>query len=71
MDFMGVEPFNQGWVCPKCGRVYSPTTPMCYYCGNAVTSNFTSRIVSPQEDKKSSGNPPGVDEVTICGGRDK
>ena len=23
----------QGWVCPKCGRVYSPTTFMCYYCG--------------------------------------
>lgn len=23
----------QGWICPKCGRVYSPTTFMCYYCG--------------------------------------
>lgn len=23
----------QGWVCPKCGRVYSPTTSMCGYCG--------------------------------------
>lgn len=23
---------NQGWECPKCGRVYSPTTPMCFYC---------------------------------------
>lgn len=29
---------NYGWVCPKCGSVYSPTTPMCQYCyrsGNA------------------------------------
>ena len=24
----------RGWVCPKCGRVFSPTTPMCYYCGS-------------------------------------
>lgn len=27
-------PAPQGWVCPKCGRVYSPYTPMCLYCGN-------------------------------------
>lgn len=24
----------QGWRCPGCGRYYSPTTPMCFYCGN-------------------------------------
>ena len=24
---------QQGWQCPICGRVYSPFTPMCYYCG--------------------------------------
>lgn len=24
----------QGWECPKCGRVYSPNTPMCMYCCN-------------------------------------
>ena len=24
----------QGWICPICGRVYAPMTPMCFYCGN-------------------------------------
>ena len=23
---------RQGWICPKCGSVYSPDTPMCYKC---------------------------------------
>lgn len=26
------ETINYGWVCPKCGRVYSPSTIMCSYC---------------------------------------
>lgn len=25
---------QQGWICPKCGRVYSPYTPMCKFCHN-------------------------------------
>lgn len=28
---------NYGWVCPKCGRVYSPFTMMCPYCKDAVS----------------------------------
>ena len=27
-------PPQRGWQCPLCGRVYSPTTMMCFYCGN-------------------------------------
>lgn len=23
---------QKGWECPKCGRVYSPITPMCLSC---------------------------------------
>lgn len=31
----------QGWVCPKCGRVYSPMTPMCFYCGGEQASTIS------------------------------
>jgi hypothetical protein len=31
----------QGWECPKCKRVYSPTTSMCFYCPNRVTTGTT------------------------------
>lgn len=39
-------PFGQhGWICPKCGRVYSPTTPMCLFCKKetSVASNLSDR----------------------------
>ena len=32
---------QQGWQCPICRRVYSPTTPMCYYCGNEKYTTST------------------------------
>ena len=30
----GMQAYPTGWVCPKCGRVYSPITPCCFYCGD-------------------------------------
>ena len=30
---------NKGWQCPICGRVYSPITPMCFYCGRKELKN--------------------------------
>lgn len=43
---------SQGWQCPICKRVYSPTTPMCMFCGGeqkiTTTTSFTtaSRLVN-------------------------
>lgn len=34
---------QHGWICPKCGRVYSPYTYMCMYCGGGDTS-YTARV---------------------------
>ena len=40
---------RQGWICPKCGRVYAPDTAMCFYCnGNnhvmpATTTTTTTK----------------------------
>ena len=42
----------QGWVCPKCGRVYSPMTPTCFHCGGGsyITTDKTTPIHSPTSD---------------------
>ena len=38
---------QQGWQCPICKRVYSPTTLMCLYCGNyEETTTTTTTIVN-------------------------
>lgn len=42
----------QGWRCPECGRVYSPTVPMCFYCSNKETTIQTDKTtVIPFDDK--------------------
>lgn len=32
----------EGWRCPKCGRVYNPSIPMCFYCSNNESTFQTS-----------------------------
>lgn len=40
---------QQGWICPKCGRVFSPFTMMCPYCkGNDETK--TSNLPNQGKD---------------------
>ena len=48
--------WQKGWECPKCGRVYSPWTDMCHYCGNgqAVTLNTYTTTVNEHTYKGSS-----------------
>lgn len=37
---------QQGWQCPICKRVYSPSTLCCFYCGaeSKVTTSTSARI---------------------------
>ena len=65
----------QGWECPKCKRVYSPTTTMCAQCpiqtstGTSIgiaglgTTSSTSFTHEFESDKKSSSKT----KCKICG----
>lgn len=46
-EFSGCQ---QGWQCPICKRIYSPITPMCYYCGNCDTVTTNKIIINPKVD---------------------
>lgn len=39
---------QQGWICPKCGRVYSPFTQMCLYC-KPNTNTISNTTVSEEK----------------------
>lgn len=32
---------QQGWICPRCGRVYGPNFFECSYCNNQITKVST------------------------------
>ena len=35
----------QGWMCPRCGQVYSPFVMMCGTCGPTITSGDSTNVV--------------------------
>lgn len=42
--------YNVGWVCPKCGRTYSPTVPSCFSCGQQTVTMESTQIGGPLFD---------------------
>ena len=44
--------FNYGWICPKCGSVYSPTQIECYKCGPTTQYEFTSTTIAMNDYEK-------------------
>ena len=59
----------QGWQCPVCKRVYSPTTMMCFYCGGIEVTDHTTMTIGRADTKSSISlddilgrNKTGVDE---------
>ena len=48
-ELSAINPYNgmfwqQGWICPKCGRVYSPFTQMCLYCKPNNTNTISNLV---------------------------
>jgi hypothetical protein len=43
---------QQGWQCPLCQRVYSPTTPTCFTCPPKVVTTSTPPKREPLSDEE-------------------
>jgi uncharacterized OB-fold protein len=66
----------QGWECPKCKRVYSPTTSMCSHCpqnSQGVTTTGTSLTFSSgtthsiHSFSSNKPNPTAKTKCILCG----
>ena len=64
IEFTGVQ---QGWQCPICKRVYAPSTPMCWYCGEEgrTKTSTTTNIEYPIDPGSYSfGGTYAAEEIT-------
>lgn len=45
--------YSSGWICPLCGRVYSPFQDTCPYCNNQdyvkTTGSGTGDVLLPED----------------------
>lgn len=62
---------EQGWVCPKCGRVFSPRTYECLYCNSSKVVKTSTTTELPQEESNinstnSEGEPCYIGTKDIC-----
>lgn len=48
---------HQGWECPKCGKVYSPTVQLCFSCGNDNVKTVISPFEHVENTKESTSIP--------------
>lgn len=56
----------EGWRCPVCGRVYSPTTSMCFFCNGNDTILIGDYPNSPYIPSADWTYRPTDDFTTIC-----
>lgn len=62
-----------GWRCPGCGRYYSPTQPMCLYCGGNQQIRYTTTTTTIDDSgwwdeflkRNLTGHPPKMNENNI------
>lgn len=58
---------QQGWECPKCGAVMSPTTACCVNCRGNKGGSIPTTIIDPiKMDADWTGYPPINDPSSIC-----
>ena len=55
----------QGWQCPVCKRVYSPYTPMCYYCGGEQKVTVSTGTVPNPNSDDYTGSPIPVNKTKV------
>ena len=55
MDFFNHA--EQGWQCPICKRVYAPSVPMCFYCGNTrITTTSDTKLEESNLDTETNND---------------